>query len=70
MEVPSMSGMMKASVLQQPQTPAEVFGLRALIKTATARPAAVNESEDEDEDEDEANASAILDGDKEFGSDD
>jgi len=69
-EVAAMSGMMKASVLAQPQTPAELFGLRKLLKAAPVASAVPAAIEDEDEDEDEANANAILDGDKEYGSDD
>ena len=68
-EVASMSGMMKASILGQPQTPAEVFGLRKLLKAGTAAPTA-SDDEDEDEDVEEANTKTILGSDEEFGSDD
>jgi hypothetical protein len=70
LEVPSMSGMMKASVQQQPQTPAELFGLRKLLKAIPVAAPTSEVIEDEDEDEEETNASAILNGDTEFGSDD
>jgi hypothetical protein len=69
-EVASMSGMMKASILGQPQTPAVQFKLVDLVRKPGAS-AESAEDEDEDEDAEEANTKAILGSDdEEYGSDD
>jgi len=67
-EVASMSGMMRASLLGQPQTPAVQFKLVDLLRKSGTTTAT---SEDADEDEDEANTTAILGSDdEEYGTDD
>lgn len=72
-EVSSMSNMLKQSLLQMPQTPAQMFGLTEMVRKPGAPAAPASSSDDEDEDEptvdaDEAAANAALDA--EFGQDD
>lgn len=70
-EVASMSGMMKASILGQPQTPAVQFKLVGLLRKSGG-PTSTSESTDEEDEEDaeEANTTAILGSDEEYNADD